>query len=212
MAMDRTISSLKISLRQSEHGSALCRRRHPFNTDSSYNPHQTIFWPYTPYLIDQPLIVAPRYRWELEKPDILVQQCSDSACSSHWGTTSSTTPPPGAFPVRSSGSTGINVCSPIAATVATPVPFAIGATGPAPMRDIEIWVDGSKRAEQRYGFSNYAYFNGNVSLNVGHHLASPSPPPVGISRKSQSRSRSTCSNPAEFNTHFVRPGSAIANS
>ncbi len=140
------------------------------NTDSTYNPHQTIFWPYTPYLIDQPLLVLNADG--NSKPDILVQQCWDSACSGHWDTKLYNATAWSFSPCDPPTATGINVCSPIAATVATPVPFAIGTTGTAPMRDIEIWVDGSKRAEQRYGFSNYAYFNGNVSLNPGHHSVS----------------------------------------
>ena len=103
------------------------------------------------------------------KPDILVQQCWDSTCSGHWDTKLYNATAWSFAPCDPPTATGINVCSPIAATVGTPVHFAIGATGTAPMRDIEIWVDGSKRAEQRYGFSNYAYFDGNVSLNAGHH-------------------------------------------
>jgi FG-GAP-like repeat/FG-GAP repeat len=143
------------------------------NADSSYNPHQTIYWPIvgvdagTNLPIDQPPII--RNADGNSKPDILVQQCIESSCGIHWDTTLYNATAWSFSPCDPPTATGINVCSPFAATVATPVPFAIGATGTAPMRDIEIWVDGSKRAEQRYGFSNYAYFNGNVSLNAGHH-------------------------------------------
>jgi hypothetical protein len=55
------------------------------------------------------------------------------------------------------------------ATASSPVSFQIGARGTEPMRDIEIWVDGSKRAEQRFGFSDYTYLNGDVSLPAGEH-------------------------------------------
>jgi FG-GAP-like repeat len=138
------------------------------NADSSYNPHQTIYWPF-PFMstIHQPPIVLNGDGNSM--PDILVQECYDSDCNGHWETTLYNATAWSFSPCDPPIATGINVCSPIAGSVATPVPFAIGATGTAPMRDIEIWVDGSKRAEQRYGFSNYAYFNGNVSLNLGHH-------------------------------------------
>ena len=143
------------------------------NADSSYNPHQTIYWPIvgvdasTNLEIDQPPLV-----WNADgnsKPDILVQQCIESSCNGHWDTTLYNFSNWGFSPCGPPTATGINICSPIAAVVASPVPFSIGATGTAPMRDVEIWVDGSKRAQQRYGFSFYTYFNGDVSLPVGHH-------------------------------------------
>ena len=143
------------------------------NADSSYNPHQTIYWPIvgmdasTNLPLDQPPII-----WNADgnsKPDILVQQCIESGCGLHWDTTLYNATVWSFSPCDPPTASGVNVCSPFTDPVATPVAFAIGATGTVPMRDIEVWVDGSKRAEQRYGFSNYAYFNGNVSLDVGHH-------------------------------------------
>lgn len=143
------------------------------NPDSSYNPHQTIYWPFvgidatTNLEIDQPPIV-----WNADgnsKPDILVQQCIATGCSAHWDTTLYNGTPWSFTPCSPPTSTGINVCSPSSATTASPVDFEVGATGTVLMRDIEIWVDGTKRAEQRYGFSFYTYFHGNVSLTTGTH-------------------------------------------
>ena len=37
------------------------------------------------------------------------------------------------------------------------------------MRDMEEWVDGSKRAEQIGGLSNYTFLNKSLSLNPGSH-------------------------------------------
>ena len=61
---------------------------------------------------------------------------------------------------------------------ASPVPFALVASGTVPMRDVEVWVDGSKCAEQVDDFSNYTFPNKSVSLNPGTHNVNV--PPVGI--------------------------------
>ncbi len=37
------------------------------------------------------------------------------------------------------------------------------------MRDVEIWVDGTKMAEQRDGFSYYTQFIGKLNLAAGRH-------------------------------------------
>ena len=143
------------------------------NADSSYNAPQTVYWPMvgvdasTNLPLDQPPII-----WNADgnsKPDILVQQCIESGCGLHWDTTLYNATGWSFNPCDPPAATGVNVCSPVGGSVANPVAFSIGAAGTGPMRDVEIWVDGSKRAEQRYGFSNYTYFNGNVSLDVGHH-------------------------------------------
>jgi hypothetical protein len=71
--------------------------------------------------------------------------------------------PPSAFE-------GINVCSPLSGgSVGSPVSFAVGAAGQVPMRDVEVWVDGKKLAEQIRGFSNYTFLNRSVSLAAGTH-------------------------------------------
>ena len=40
------------------------------------------------------------------------------------------------------------------------------------MRDVEVWIDGKKAAEQIAGFSNYTFFKGQLSLKSGKHTAS----------------------------------------
>jgi hypothetical protein len=65
---------------------------------------------------------------------------------------------------------GINVCSPVAgSSVGSPVSFEVGAAGLVGMRDVEVWVDGRKVAEQINGFSNYTFLNRSVSVAAGTH-------------------------------------------
>ena len=103
------------------------------------------------------------------KPDLLIEQCADDRCGASNITTLINTTA-GAFPTcyAPAASRGVNVCSPTS-SVASPVPFSIGASGTVPMRDVEVWVDGSKRAVQIDGFSNYTFLKRSVTLNPGTH-------------------------------------------
>jgi C1A family cysteine protease len=51
----------------------------------------------------------------------------------------------------------------------SPVSFHVSAAGQVPMRDVELWVDGRKVAEQIDGFSNYTFLNRSVPLAPGTH-------------------------------------------
>src|SRR5207237_10198978 len=62
----------------------------------------------------------------------------------------------------------INVCSPVASAT-SPVPFSIGASGDTHMRKVEVWVDGSKTAEQLNGFSGYTNLDKSIALANGSH-------------------------------------------
>ncbi len=141
------------------------------NANASYNADQTIYWaqpvdgviygiPYAPDVLRADLNT---------KPDLLVTQCADSRCDAYTITTQINTTAGGVHTCDApAAAKGINVCSPTTA-VYSPVPFAIGASGTQPMRDVEVWIDGSKRAEQIDGFSNYTFLNKGVSLNPGTH-------------------------------------------
>lgn len=144
------------------------------NPDSSYNPDQTIYWAQKApdgnlYEIDQPPVIL---RADQDStPDLVVQQCADSYCSNHYNTTMLNTTS-GNWNGCSAPWTaeGITVCSPLSGQSAnSPVRFQIGAAGPVAMRDVEVWVDGSKLAEQIDGFSYYTYLDRSVSLNPGTH-------------------------------------------
>ena len=37
------------------------------------------------------------------------------------------------------------------------------------MRDMVVWVDGEKKAEEIYGYSYYTYLDSSVSLSPGTH-------------------------------------------
>jgi hypothetical protein len=142
------------------------------NANASYNADQTVYWAQKSsdgmtYGIPYPPMVV---RGNLDtKPDLVIQQCADSRCDGYTTTTQINTTS-GSFPTCNApaAAKGINVCSP-ASSAASPVPFAIGASGTEPMRDVEIWIDGSKRAVQIDGFSNYTFLNKSVSLTPGSH-------------------------------------------
>lgn len=144
------------------------------NPDSSYNPDQTVYWAQkapdgNTYEISQlPVILRAD---QDSSPDLLVQQCNDQYCYNHINTTQLNTTS-GNWNSCSApwAAEGITVCSPLVGNTAySPVEFQIAAAGPVPMRDVEVWVDGSKVAEQIDGFSYYTYLDRYVSLNPGTH-------------------------------------------
>ncbi len=143
------------------------------NSNSSYNKDQTIFTSPTIggeiYGIPAPPIVL---RGDLNtKPDVSVVQCTDGGCYAYTTTTLLNTTS-GGFPSCSAPNAfeGVNVCSPASGTaVSSPVAFRVGAGGPITMRDVEVWVDGKKLAEQLDGFSNYTFMDHSISLSPGSH-------------------------------------------
>jgi hypothetical protein len=143
------------------------------NPNSSYNPDQTVFWGQTApdgaiHEISQtPVILRAD---QDATPDLLVQQCADSSCTNTYNTTQlNTTSGNWASCSAPWAAEGITVCSPLNGSSASPVQFEIGAAGPVPMRDVEVWVDGSKVAEQIDGFSYYTWLRQSVNLNSGNH-------------------------------------------
>jgi hypothetical protein len=143
------------------------------NPNSSYNADQTVF---SSQFINGVLYPIPNPPQVLRanadtKPDLLVTECEDDRCDGSRITTmlNSTA---GSFPTCNapSSSRGINICQPAYGTAASsPVSFAIGASGTVPMRDVEVWVDGKKVAEQFHSFSNYTFLNASVALSSGSH-------------------------------------------
>jgi len=143
------------------------------NPNASYNPDQTIYWAQpspdgNTYSVDMAPVIFHANRDS--KPDLLVQQCDDQYCYTHYDTTQLNTTA-GAFPACDAppAASGVNVCTPPSTPVGSPVRFQIGASLPVIARDIEVWVDGKKLAEQIYGFSGYAYLDRTVSLTPGTH-------------------------------------------
>jgi hypothetical protein len=68
------------------------------------------------------------------------------------------------------GGRGINVCSPASgSTVASPVPFSIGAADHKPLRKVEVWVDGAKKKETFFSFADYSYLDSPLTLANGSH-------------------------------------------
>ncbi len=142
------------------------------NSNSSYNSEQTIYTEPSSGGLYYGLQYAFPLRADLNsKPDVLVGQCTASECSGFQLLDLLNTTVSSGFPSCAPPNSleGINICSPASATVTSPVPFAVGAAGPIIMRDVEVWVDGNKLAEQSGGFSNYTFLNQSLSLSAGTH-------------------------------------------
>jgi hypothetical protein len=128
----------------------------------------------------------------------------------------------GNFPTCSApnAAVGINVCSPAAgSSVSSPVNFAVGASGDTPMRDVQIWIDGKKQAQQLPGaFSNYSFLNATLPVAAGsHRLAILA---VGWDGSVESKvstlnvtSSSSCSAPSTAGVHICLPvnGSTVSS-
>ena len=147
------------------------------NPDSSYNPDQTVYWSQPGpdgniYGIDQPPTIL-RDTQE-SSPDLIVQQCSSAYCQTVYNTAMINDGDTGGeYPGCSApwAAEGIVVCNPVnSETIDSPVSFQAAAAGPVPMRDMQVWVDGTMRGEEFYGFSYYTYLDRNVSLNPGRHV------------------------------------------
>lgn len=67
---------------------------------------------------------------------------------------------------------GINICGPTTYVVPTsPVNLSFAGTTPTPGRDMEIWIDGKKVAENlKNTYSDYSFIQASVPLSNGQHL------------------------------------------
>jgi hypothetical protein len=78
----------------------------------------------------------------------------------------------GSFPTCSAPGRGIHVCSPTAgANASSPVKFDVAATDFAPIRKLEVWVDGTKRVEKFFSVGTNAYLSSGLTLSNGSHTA-----------------------------------------
>lgn len=105
------------------------------------------------------------------KPDLLFQQCLGQYCANGVSTITLLNTTSGGFPTCNvpTAAEGINVCSPATTAPGSPVTFSIGAALPTMARDVNVWVDGKKVAEQLDGFSNYTFLHKSVSIAAGTH-------------------------------------------
>ena len=142
------------------------------NADGTYQPDQIVYTSPSPSLILGWLRVI---RGNADtKPDIAFSQCLATPCAvqANYDTRVLLNTTAGAFHSCAAPKAfeGIRVCSPIPErTVASPVPFRVGAAGQTVMRKVEVWVDGEKMAEQLNGFSNYSFLDKTLSLAQGSH-------------------------------------------
>ncbi len=147
------------------------------------------------------------------KPDLVLAQSSTNTGNPNLLTTFFNNSS-GNFPTCNApnAATGIAVCSPQpSSTVSSPVNFAIGAAGPIAMRKVEVWVDGSKVAEQlKDAFSNYSFLDASVSLAGGSHAVTVYA--AGVDNSLQSKtftlnvgSTSSCSAPTAPGVNVCSP-------
>ncbi len=144
------------------------------NPNASYNPDQTIYAVPDPTSSYNELLFGPQIlnADHNPKPDLLLYQCLGQYCSNGYSSITLLNTTAGSFSKCNApmAAEGINVCSPTTTSaVDSPVNFTIGAAGPTLMRDVEVWVDGRKLAEQIDGFSSYTYLDKSVSLTPGKH-------------------------------------------
>ena len=142
------------------------------NSNSSYNTDQTVYTSPAIGGVVYPVVFNFAARADQNsKPDLVIGQCTDLGCDTEQITDLLNTTASSGFPTCAPPNSleGINICTPTTAPISSPVAFAIGAAGPVIMRDVEVWVDGSKLAEQIDGFSNYTFLNHNLSLSSGTH-------------------------------------------
>lgn len=136
------------------------------NADGSFNPEQTV------YTTNNNLFFPEVVRSDRDtRPDIAVAEEISAGNLNLLALLNTTSggnfpacAPPNAF-------TGINVCS-STVNVTSPVPFHVGAAGQTPMRKVEVWVDGSKKGEEDFGFSKYSFMDQSIALaNGSHHVS-----------------------------------------
>jgi len=139
------------------------------NSNSSYNSERIVFTMSTQYggsALGPWLVNADKN----SKPDIVTGVCADDQCqATNYYTLLNTTK--GNFPTCAPPNSfeGINVCSPAGASASSPVAFHLSAAGQVPMRKMEVWVDGTKKAEELNGFSNLTFLDTKLKLSPGKH-------------------------------------------
>jgi hypothetical protein len=72
---------------------------------------------------------------------------------------------------RNNSATGINICNPTTtADARTEVKFSMAGSNRTPRRDMEIWIDGQKMAENlKNTYSYYSFIDANIHLSPGEH-------------------------------------------
>lgn len=115
-----------------------------------------------------------------------------------------------AYPTESRG---ISVCAPAGSSTA-PVNFNATARSYEPLRKMELWVDGKKRAEQHNVWEGNAFFNFSAGLGNGSHLGTIYAADVDHTlERTDFRftvGPSSCGAPAQEGVHLCAPASGSA--
>ncbi|UWZ84996.1 FG-GAP repeat domain-containing protein [Occallatibacter riparius] len=137
----------------------------PGKGDGTYGPEQVIYQLGTVAFFETHVIRANRDT----KPDLMFFQQSPIGPFQDLAQNTTT----GNFPKCNPPLYGydIEVCAPTATTgAASPVTFSFGASNNSLARDIEVWVDGNKIADQlKQAFSNYNFVDTTATLAAGQH-------------------------------------------
>ena len=107
------------------------------------------------------------------KPDLIINQATSNAATTSTTITWLNGTPDGywggcTYPQTGNG---IGLCSPVSGTSTSPVVFNASANSFGQLRKIELWVDGSKRAEDNYAWEHNAWFNASLNIAAGTHSA-----------------------------------------
>ena len=107
------------------------------------------------------------------KPDLIINQASSNAATSSTIVTWLNGTPDGSWSgcLYPQTGNGIGLCSPVSGTSTTPVVFNASANSFGQLRKIELWVDGSKWAEDHYTWEHNAWFNASLNIAAGTHSA-----------------------------------------
>jgi hypothetical protein len=114
---------------------------------------------------------------------------------------------------------GIHLCTPASgATTSSTVSFKASANSFGQLRKIELWVDGSKVAEQWHTWENWGWFNVSKTFAAGTHKASLVAEDVDNRLQKYAfnftvGSSSSCSAPSTAGVHVCSPanGSTVSS-
>jgi hypothetical protein len=140
-----------------------------YGADGGFSPEQ---WVFTDPRVQA--VLTSRYNTGT-KPDIVVRT-SDSEFGPGTLHILKNTLNLDAFPdcdVQSDPPSGIRVCVPqISGAYPPDIRFSIGAAFTSPLRRIEVWVDGAKRAEGFNSYDQYSFLDTYINVAGGQHTAS----------------------------------------
>jgi hypothetical protein len=107
------------------------------------------------------------------KPDVVINQATSDAATTSTITTQLNGTPDGFWGgcLYPKTGNGIGLCSPVSGSSTSPVVFNASANSFGRLRKIELWVDGTKLAEQYTVWEHNGTFNTSATVAAGTHNA-----------------------------------------